>query len=150
MPLMEAELGELTARVWETVLGFKPSPAAGDGGLEARREVLIGTVTFTGAWEGVLSLFCPVLLAREAAAVIFEIDSLSTTIPQAAETIGELTNISGGNLKPVLPPPVDLGLPIVTIGDHMTQILPGEELVKRIYLDCRGHRMEVRLTKRRK
>lgn len=149
MQIIETNLGEITSKIWNTTLGLRLTPMVHDVSMEGRREIVIGCVQFTGAWEGALSLVCPLSLARKAAKVIFEADSLSTTIRQTEEAIGELINIAGGNLKSLLPSSVQMGLPLVAIGDYLTLVLPGEQVVSRVVLEHEGQPLEIRLMKRK-
>ncbi len=103
----------LVQSVWEQVLGlevcFDPAPA----GVARPGGWLEGCVRVRGAWEGAIHLACPPALARRAAAAMFALSVPEVSVEETRDSLGELTNIVGGNLKALLPGPSTLGLPRV-------------------------------------
>ena len=77
--------------------------------------IITATVHFVGSWKGALRIEC-------SPEQIFEythrlLDIIPTTVNEdACDAFGELANMIGGNLKPVLPHPVHLYMPSVVRG----------------------------------
>src|SRR5258706_16403160 len=97
MNALETHLIEITRTVWKCTLGLDvvrcEAPA-----LEAA-PIFRATVTLRGAWDGELSLSCPDGLARETAALFFGKPADHVSDRETADAVGELANMTGGNLK---------------------------------------------------
>lgn len=96
----------VTEQVWLQFLGIDIAPAAADVAAECATSIAI-----EGAWNGAIIVACSHTLAKKAAAAMFccpvsEIDDASWR-----DTLNEVANIMGGNLKGLLPGPSKLGLP---------------------------------------
>jgi len=80
--------------------------------------ILAGCVHISGEWEGAVTLDCPSELAKKVASIMFSLteDELSSDLIQDA--LGELTNMTRGNLKSLLPEPCYLSLPAVTMTEY--------------------------------
>lgn len=78
---------------------------------------LVGCVHITGAWRGTITLAVPPQLARKIAERIHP-DGGEMHPEILGELVGELTNMLGGNLKALLPPPCYLSSPAVAVGDR--------------------------------
>lgn len=52
------KLHEITKNVWSMVLGFRIQPVAFDHGKVASQEFVLGKVTFSGTWQGAVTLGC--------------------------------------------------------------------------------------------
>lgn len=110
MIALERHLVEITRTVWRCTLGFDVLHLAlldsSDRGPQAR-----ATVSLRGAWTGQLSVFCSDTLARRAAGVLFGRPPESITAAESLDALGELANMTGGNLKALLPGPCELSTP---------------------------------------
>ncbi|NIQ01639.1 MAG: chemotaxis protein CheX, partial [Nitrospinaceae bacterium] len=54
---------------------------------------------------------CPIPLARQAAAIMFQLQEDTAGPEEIQDAFGELANITGGNIKALLPEPSYLSLP---------------------------------------
>ena len=110
MQLEKRQIHQVVEQVWEAVLGWEvvetdaPTPAG-----------LTGHVPINGDWQGAVVLRCDPELARRAAAAMFGRDAADVTPAEIDDALGELANIVGGNLRPLLPPINRLGLPSVAV-----------------------------------
>src|SRR5256885_4807470 len=111
MLVADQDLRQLTASIWETVVGLAISPDGATSAMNMDEDALTGCVQIMGEWEGAVMLHCPAALLRQAAGRLFGIGPDDTTTEQLRDTLGELTNITGGNVKALLPGPSYLGLP---------------------------------------
>jgi chemotaxis protein CheX len=146
MQFLEAEIRQVAETVWESVLGVS---------LVARTSVppppdrmVSGWVQFTGAWEGAVAIECSAECARAAAAVMFGVDAAAASLSDTQDAIGELANMTGGNVKALLPEPCRLSLPTVVEGADYTARVPGGELVTTVAFDCQGSPLVVRLLRK--
>lgn len=107
---LEQDLVDITRSVWKTTLGFDVAaflePPSPDAGPE-----ICATVELRGAWSGSLSLHCPRDLARRAAAAFYGRSPAEVVDAELRDAVGELANMTGGNLKGLLPGPCVLSTP---------------------------------------
>jgi len=97
--------------IWETMLGL-PLEGTSDGQPDGG-PALIGTVRITGAWNGALDVRCTPGLARKAAAAMFACEEDALSEDEVRDSLGEIANMAGGNLKALLPQPCALSIPVV-------------------------------------
>jgi CheY-specific phosphatase CheX len=148
MQFLENEIAEVTQSVWSTVVGVSvhrrvaPEAEAGTG------RTLEGSVQITGAWEGAVALSCSATLARKAAATMFGLVPEAASTTDTQDAIGELTNMTGGNIKSLLPEPCRLSLPTVVEGTDYTLRVPGSRLVSEVAFECDGQSLIVRLVQK--
>jgi chemotaxis protein CheX len=149
---MESLAGKIRAivqMVWTSLLGLDLQPR-GDLPLHAAGQRSVrGWVEISGAWQGKVGLHCSAELARRLAAIVFTAEGRSPSGRDASDLIAELTNITGGNLKAMMPQPSRLSLPVAaeeddwapqgSDGDHVVSVAfecLGEPLV----VSCLEHR----------
>ncbi len=113
--LERAHLLGVMSEMWQHVLSkpVVPSDRATIPGVDW----LVGCVHITGAWRGTVTLAIPQQLARKIADRIHA-DPANEDPELLAEMVGELTNMLGGNLKALLPPPCYLSSSAVAVGDR--------------------------------
>lgn len=85
-------------------------------------------VQITGTWMGLVTINCPEPLAHKIAEIMFQMAPGTAGQEELQDALGEITNMIGGNIKALMPPPCNLSLPIVAVGGHslhfpMTQIV---------------------------
>ncbi len=146
MQFLEEEIRQVAASVWDSVLGVGLVSLSGFPPTAER--VVSGCVQFTGAWEGAVTIECSTELARRAAAIMFGLKAGQVSAADTQDAIGELANMTGGNVKTLLPEPCRLSLPTVVEGTDFTTRMPGGELVTTVAFDCEGSLLVVRLLKR--
>ena len=91
-------------------------------------------VDVTGAFCGSVVVGCSEGLARRLAAQMFGLEAGSVTVEDIRDATRELANIVAGNLKILMPPPSEIGLP------REIDELSGEDqwLVNRMTFLCAG------------
>ena len=97
---------EIVSRIWSVTLGEEVCPVEGADGLSPD---VVASVEIDGAWGGAVHLLLPNAVAVHAAAVMF--DTTTPTEEQETDSLRELVNVLGGNLKTVLPEPCALSAP---------------------------------------
>ena len=107
---------ELVASVWETILGAPVQPiVTSPNGMPD--DSLRGSVAITGAaWNGSVAVELSAGDALRAASIMLEAKPGEIAADEVKDVVGELANVLGGNLKALLPQPLDLGLPEVNEG----------------------------------
>lgn len=146
MQVREEEIYQITKNVWDTVLGLGMERRPEQWKKQAVPHFLTGYVRITGAWHGVFSLDCSFALARRIAAVMFRFDTVETSSEDIRDALGELANITGGNIKGLLPEPCRLALPVVvTEGSSFALALPSVQVVTQVNFECEQEPFRVTL-----
>jgi len=99
---------------------------------------LTACVQLNGAWDGSVLLYCTAKLARNAAAVMFGMEPAGMSDEDIEDALGELANMTGGNMKALLPQPCELSLPAVVEGIDYRFVVPGSRVLSHVLLGCRG------------
>jgi chemotaxis protein CheX len=108
--LSDDDIREITESVWSAILGIQVEPCpvwAAEG-----PDLLTAVVDIGGAWHGSVRLQCGLPLARQIAGVMFGVDPDTATLAQMKDALAEITNMTSGNLKALLPEPSTLSLPV--------------------------------------
>lgn len=147
MQFLEEEIRHVAETVWESVLGVSLVRQASIPSAPAH--ALSGCVHFTGAWEGAVTIECSTEFARQAAATMFGVELDAASVSDTRDAIGELANMTGGNVKALLPEPCRLSLPTVVDGADVATRMTGGELVTSVAFECQGSPLVVRLLKKR-
>lgn len=145
MLVREEDIYQITESVWNSMLGLEmwrrkealPEPP--------HVRFLTGSVQISGAWHGVFRLDCSVALARRIAAIMFGFETSETTIDDVRDALGELTNITGGNVKGFLPTPCHMALPVVVDGTSYVIHLPRGRIMAQMDLECEREPFRVTL-----
>lgn len=146
MQFLEAEITQVASVVWDSVLGL--SLTRREDLPQPPERIVAGTVQFSGAWEGAITIETSADFARRAAATMFGVDPDAASVADTQDAIGELANMTGGNVKSLLPEPCRLSLPTVVEGSDVSTRLPGGELLTSVAFDCNGDPLVVRLIKK--
>ena len=121
MQFLEQEITQVASTVWETVLGLNLVRC--ESAPRVDEPMVAGVVSVSGAWEGSVTIETSVDMARQAAATMFGLDPDAASSEDTQDAIGELTNMTGGNVKSLLPEPCQLSLPTVVEGQEQTRRL---------------------------
>jgi chemotaxis protein CheX len=109
-----ADISQLAESVFLTMLDLEVHPA--DSNSLPETEMITGAVYYAGPWRGAVLLQCDRAQACAFAARLMRAVQPIAFDDDARDAIGELTNILGGNLKPLLPHGVALSSPSVVEG----------------------------------
>lgn len=148
MPIAEQQLRDIATDIWSVMLDMtleaSPTPAIhalGDG-------ALVGCVQITGAWEGAVTVDLPAALARRACAAMLDVDERECAVDDVQDTVGELVNMTGGNVKALLPGASQLSLPSVTMGHDFHVTVPRGRVVAEAAFECDGQPVQVTVYER--
>ena len=126
-------------QVWDSVLGIRVEPEDPISALsqntrdpaKEQEHTYAGVVQISGAWDGAVTVQCSARAARHAAQTMFGLSDDDVSVADLQDALGELTNMTGGNIKALLPETCFLGLPVVVEGADYRFRLPGSAPVRR-------------------
>lgn len=148
MPVADNEIRLLTESIWRSVLGLDIQRAADEVKPAGGERFLTACVQITGSWEGAVTLDCSASLARKVAGILFGVSPEKAETDEIQDALGEMTNMTGGNIKNLLPAPSLLSLPSVTEGIDYTVSVPGGRLLSQVAFECQGEPFRVSLLQR--
>ncbi len=122
---LESSIGEIVDTIFSSTLAFPVMPDDPFRAPEAMGRTFTGVVQISGAWDGAVAVHCTEALARRATTAMMGIAGPDVVLVDIQDTLGELANMTGGNIKALLPEPCTLGLPVVIEGEDFRMRLPG-------------------------
>jgi chemotaxis protein CheX len=130
---------ETVKNIWSTILNMEVSSS--DQAVTSLNQgdcsrFVTSCIQLTGAWEGSVLLHTTRKLARQMAAVMFDMDADQLGEEDIDDTMGELGNITAGNLKLILPKTCQLSLPTVVDGCDYRLEVPGSVVTTKLLLRC--------------
>jgi chemotaxis protein CheX len=127
---------ELCGTVWSQVLELPLQHVPDQADLVSGASIQ-GIVRITGTWTGGIVLQCSSAFAYAAARRVFAGNESALSAEDARDTVGELTNIIGGNLKGILSDgSCRLSLPTVIDAQRISLSEPGARIVSREAFMC--------------
>ena len=115
---LEEGLAEIVGVVWERMLGLHSERSTQP--VEASSaECYMARVEWQSDTAGTLVIECPDALLREAAAVLFSLDSEDATEADLFDTLGELINVIAGNARALFEGDPAFSLPDVDRSDSV-------------------------------
>ncbi|MCC7126237.1 MAG: chemotaxis protein CheX [Acidobacteria bacterium] len=120
----------MTQDVWQTALGIDLDPVETTEPPPAG-PTLEGVVAITGDWLGAVVVQVPLALADRAARAMFALEDQAASPADMRDAIGEITNMTGGNIKGLLDGTCRLGLPTVVDGSAYHLSIPSAQVVAR-------------------
>lgn len=136
MSLSQHEIELVVRNIWEIAIGLEIEPTSATERPVGSRGFRTGFIQIAGAWEGVISCITSESLLLQAAAKMFSAPPESLTTEQLHDTLGELTNMIGGNLKALLPEPSYLCLPAVIEGTDYAVHVPTTDPMMEVAFQC--------------
>ncbi len=97
-----------------------------------QEERMTGCVQISGTWRGAVVLQTTEGFVKRAACQMLDISEAEVTSADMEDTLSEITNMIGGNIKSQVPSPSYLSLPSVTTGHDFNFRLTGAEIVSQL------------------
>jgi chemotaxis protein CheX len=142
--LLAEDLREVVETVWTVTLGFEVLGPAGS--LPPPPECTwCGCIQVAGAWSGLVKLSMGEALARKAAAAMFGAPADTLSTDDLTDALGEITNMTGGSVKALLPGPSQLSLPSVVTGDDFSVSSPGGVILREVAFQTSGSQIRVQV-----
>lgn len=140
--LSKHQIHEICQEIWESLLGMDLdlSEEAGNPFADSKR-TYTGFVNIGGAWQGTVLLEVSDTLSHRFGGQMLGIPPDEVTSTDVSDSLGELTNMVGGNIKSLLPSPSNLSIPSVAEGSDYSISAPGTDLLAQLTLRCEGEPM---------
>jgi len=137
------EIYRLMEEIWSTMLSLDLQRLEHQPSNHADQGTLTGCVHISGAWEGAAVLSCSTELAQRVTKIMFGTAEVSGG--EVCDAIGELTNITAGQIQPLLPRPSELSLPSVVEGRDYRVNIPKCSLLSEVSLECQGQPVTIKV-----
>jgi len=147
MEITTDTLHEVVDSVWVSMLGLDMAPSGSEYNPNGDKQ-LTGCVTITGTWQGAVMIELPEPLARVAAATMFGLTDDELGDEEVLDSLGELANMIGGNIKGLIEGDCKLSLPTVAEGGNFKVSLPGGHVETELVFDAAGRQFQVQVLKR--
>jgi chemotaxis protein CheX len=147
MQFIEKEICDYTESIWKSILSLDVQPAHNGSADSGNNYALAGCIQITGAWNGTVTMHYPMSLAKQVASIMFDLHGEPVGKELIQDALGELTNMTGGNIKSLLPEPCFLSLPAVAVTNSAMRV-PGSELISKVTFQCNGDNFQVSLLKK--
>lgn len=148
MPIAEQQLRYITTDIWSVMFDVALTPRTEPVAHMPGDRAVTGCVQITGEWEGAVMVYMPAALARRACAKLLAVDEQDCTAEDMQDTVGELVNITGGNVKGLLARASQLSLPSVTVGSDYRMTMPQGRIIAQATFDCDAHPLQVTVHER--
>lgn len=148
MQLTEIDLQSITHEIWAAVLGIDLHAKLDADTHHPDDRVVTGAVQITGDWSGAVTVQISESFAKQAAAMMFAMDADEVSDEDVADMVGELANMTGGNVKSGIGGSCQLSLPSVTAGRDYRLSIPGSQVRTRLAFDADGELVVVTLLER--
>jgi chemotaxis protein CheX len=139
----ESTVARLATEIWSSMLGIELSEANGAMAHLGRDRTLTGCVQITGDWTGAVTVRCPTALARTFASVMFDRRDETVALDDVLDALAELTNMTGGGIKGLVPGSCQLGIPAVAEGLDYTLAIPKGRPIVTVGLEQAGGAIEI-------
>ncbi len=139
MQPLEQEIVTLSESIWLSTLGLSLHPSPTHTDPLPSGPTLDGIITISGDWQGAVILQMPRDLAQRVAAIMFSLGDQHPSLEDMQDALGEITNMTGGNLKALMPGSCFLSLPAVVDGNDYRIRIPTANVLSRVLFHCEGH-----------
>lgn len=141
MSFLVEELTQYTQFTWTSILEVDVEETHEE--FEENTETDINAcVLISGAWKGMVVMSFHINLARAVAKKMFDLKNEKPTDEELRDSVGEMINMIGGNLKALVPQPSFLSLPIVSMKGHSLYFPCTKEVCKTVF-NCKGQQFRV-------
>ncbi len=142
------DLADIARDVWMSFLAEEPT-AIEEAQAAWIEDGVTGCVHISGAYTGSVTVECSADAARGIAAALFGMPGNEVTDEEVVDSVGEIVNMIGGNVKSMLPAPSKLSLPAVAHGYHSWLEVPGVEVAREVRLEWRSQPVVISLRRKR-
>jgi len=142
------DINQITSDIWTSTLGLSAQAVDVPWEGQSKERSLIGCIQVTGDWEGAVTLYCSEGLANKATAVMFDMAPEEITDAEVHDTLGELTNMTAGNIKSLLPGDCRISLPSVAEGIDYKVTIPGGKVTFQQSFECEGEPLLITILER--
>jgi CheY-specific phosphatase CheX len=120
------EIERVFHEIWGTALSAQGLRTVFEGAdVLGQGTTMIACVSITGASNATLRIACPAGAANRIAQTMFLLPEEEIGEGEARDALGEIANMTAGNIKALLDGPSQLGLPVVSTGRDLVTLVPG-------------------------
>lgn len=141
MTICNSDILAITQNILETMANM--GVCEGEAEPCSHEELMTGCVQISGTWRGAVVIQTTEGFARQAACEMLAITDSAVTAVDMEDTLAEITNMIGGNIKSQVPSPSYLSLPSVTTGHDFNFRLNGAEVVSQMHMTSQDHSLTV-------
>jgi CheY-specific phosphatase CheX len=141
-----ALLTAVAPEIWDMMLSLAlgPDDVAPADVFPGDQRTITALVTVNGGWNGAIAVQTSLDAGARFAAAMFMADDPTTMSPEEVrDAAAELTNMTGGNIKNLIPASTQLGIPCVTEGIGYVVTLPRTAPIHKLVYDCNGDKVLV-------
>ncbi len=136
--MYSVEVADIVNNVWQSLLEFDITLIDEPEPVSRSQWALTGCIQITGAWRGAITATCGESLGRQIAGAMMGLSPEDVTREDLSDSIGEIINMVGGNVKALLPSPCQLSLPSVTSGGQFELTVSRAEVVDTLHFQSLG------------
>lgn len=131
------DLFALAETVWESMLGLSLTRDDEQDG-KIGENTVTSCVQIMGDWEGAVTVACSPNLANKLASAMFQMEPDEISDAEVRDAMGEIANMTGGNVKGMAPGTNTLALPTVTEGEQGALSIARTTLLNRVVASSEG------------
>ena len=140
------EVERLMQDIWSTILSDESlMPIAPSPELLAHGRAVLACVSITGTTNATVQVACTAGLAGRVAQSMFQLGAGEVTDAEIRDALGEIANMTAGNIKAVVPGPSQLGLPVVCEGNDVVARVPSSHVAVEVALAWQADPIVVKL-----
>lgn len=114
-----------------------------DAKLTPEQDPIAGCIQISGEWTGAVIVQTTNQLASQVASNMLALGDTPADMTDCQDTMAELTNMIGGNIKSLVPGPSALSLPSVTTGKDFDIRVFGTKTENTVSMNCGGQLLRV-------
>jgi len=141
MHFNEEDINRIITDIWTTILDLEIEYVHDGVTLPKGTRSMAGCIQIAGEWQGAVTLFCPDSLVRKATASMFGMTEDEVSEDEMQDALGELTNMTAGNINTLLPQGCCISLPSVAEGIDYKITIPGGKVTCELGFLCEGEPM---------
>ncbi|EMB15162.1 chemotaxis protein CheX [Rhodopirellula europaea] len=132
----------ITENVFTTMID-SPVELDNDESDLAAHAPITGCVQIAGEWSGAVLVQTTGDFATQAASKMLMLDQAEVCIEDRQDTMAEIANMIGGNIKSLVPGPSTLSLPTVTTGEDFDIRIFGTTVENSVAMTANGQQLKV-------
>ena len=138
MEFAKQDVCKTADNIWRSALGLNLSPCESAFRLEPSDRI-VSAVSFEGGFDGQVALECTRKLAGQMASIMFAVEECNLTDEDINDALREITNITAGGLKAMIPRNTRMSLPLVISNERWDE----SRERKALGFECEGNQLNI-------
>jgi len=135
MEFQAGDITEIVSGIWTSMLGFPIEPRSERPAFDEGSCMISARVLITGEWDGAVVINCTEELGRRVASEMLQDENVQMTLGTVFDAVGELTNMTAGNVKNLISGLCRLTTPKVTDEEDYSDSPDGRSVFEASF-DC--------------